>query len=147
MIILSDKKDIKSKKVIPKMSISDNMPFDKEDIAPVIPSTTVSKITAEIRFIPSLPVRNAISTSISDIADVTAANSTSKKNATATHLPKGTESNTAGKVRKISPGPYFGSKPAEKTAGITAKPERTAAMLSSAIMAYAEERILLSFLR
>ena len=69
--------------------------------------------------------------SIKETEEVMAAKRTRIKKITAHRVPKGMESNTAGSVIKIRPGPAEGSKPNAKTAGRMAKPASSAAQVSN----------------
>ena len=120
---------MKSKKFILKKVVW-NTPIDKEEGTPIKNAATPQKITAFLRSTPKLSIRYAAGLSNKEIEEVIAANSTSKKNNAPKTNPTGIESNTAGNVMKINPGPAVGSNPNANTAGKIANPANKAASVS-----------------
>ena len=98
---------------------------------------------------PSLSLKIETIVSISEIADVNAANKTNMKNTVPITLPKGMLSKTLGNVTNISDGPFprAALSPPEKanTAGIIVNPARNAIAVSKISICLTELSRLFSF--
>ena len=144
-------KSKKSRKLKPRSLKSPQIPLPSDDGIPKSTEPTNTKIQVNLRPQPNLSLKIETTVSIREIDDVSAAKSTSKKNATPTKVPAipGIESNTCGRVMNIRPGPAprFSGCPFEKayTAGITIIPAKKAIPVSKNSICLAEDLMLTSF--
>ena len=73
----------------------------------MIRQLAVIAMVAVLRFMWALSISTETSVSISEMEEVSAANSTSRKNTAPIMVPNFMESNTIGRVMNIRPGPLF----------------------------------------
>ena len=110
------------------------MPKPSEDGIPAISTKTMVDTVAKSRFQPSLSIRIETMVSISEMEEVSAANSTRKKNRPPMNCPPGIDRKTFGRVMNIrpAPAPMADSSPPENTntAGIIIRPARNAISVS-----------------